>query len=197
MGAADRTKQALAQALKELMSANPLEKISVGDITRQAQMGRNTFYYHFKDKYDLVNWIFETESGELMRRQISMDNWADFLNQIEEYIRRNLSFYRNALEYSGQNSLQDYIYDVLEKRLTELVRQVDEERQMHMRADEIAFTAGFFASALQGLLIRSIRKGIPPEMSHYRECVRRICSGEMIVNYLNISGRQQKNGAEL
>ena len=43
MGAAEKTRQMLAQALKELMKTSPLEKISVGDITQQAGVGRNTF----------------------------------------------------------------------------------------------------------------------------------------------------------
>lgn len=55
------TKRALAAALKQLMSEKPLQKISVGDICETCSMNRKSFYYHFKDKYDLVNWIFYTE----------------------------------------------------------------------------------------------------------------------------------------
>ena len=106
MGAAEKTRQMLAQALKELMKTSPLEKISVGDITQQAGVGRNTFYYHFKDKYDLVNWIFETESAQLLDSSAPADDWGDFLGQLDSYIRQNFSFYKNALDYSGQNSLQ-------------------------------------------------------------------------------------------
>ena len=83
MGAAEKTRQMLAQALKELMKTSPLEKISVGDITQQAGVGRNTFYYHFKDKYALVNWIFETESALLLDSSAQADDWGDFLGQLE------------------------------------------------------------------------------------------------------------------
>ena len=55
------TKQALATALKELMEAVPFEKIRVADICERCTMSRKSFYYHFKDKYDLLNWIFDTE----------------------------------------------------------------------------------------------------------------------------------------
>ncbi len=189
MGAAEKTRQVLARALKELMKTNPLEKISVGDITRQAGVGRNTFYYHFKDKYDLVNWIFETESARLMDAAVPADDWGCFLRQLDGYVRQNFSFYRNALEYSGQNSLQDYIFDVLEKRLVQRIGRMNEEMGLRMRQDEVAFTADFFASALQGLLVRSIRQGLEPDSSRYMECVRRICSGHMIENYLHVPPR--------
>ena len=52
------TKNALASALKDLMKRKPFSKISVRDICDECGMNRKSFYYHFKDKYDLVNWIF-------------------------------------------------------------------------------------------------------------------------------------------
>ena len=55
------TKQALANSLKELMNTQGFSKISVKDIVEKCGMNRKSFYYHFKDKYDLVNWIFYTE----------------------------------------------------------------------------------------------------------------------------------------
>lgn len=51
------TKRALAAALKELMEQKPFSKINVADICEKCGMNRKSFYYHFKDKYDLVNWI--------------------------------------------------------------------------------------------------------------------------------------------
>ena len=52
------TKETFAKALKELLQERPLTKISVKDITEQCELSRNAFYYHFKDKYELINWIF-------------------------------------------------------------------------------------------------------------------------------------------
>lgn len=49
------TKRALAHALKELMEEKNFSKISVADICEKCDMNRKSFYYHFKDKYDLVN----------------------------------------------------------------------------------------------------------------------------------------------
>jgi len=55
------TKKALSSALKELIQEKPFEKISVADICQKCNLNRQSFYYHFKDKYDLVNWVFDTE----------------------------------------------------------------------------------------------------------------------------------------
>ena len=58
---ANITKSALARALKRLMAEKDFQKISVTDICEKCGMNRKSFYYHFKDKYDLMNWIFYTE----------------------------------------------------------------------------------------------------------------------------------------
>ena len=55
---ADRTKQWIAAAMKRLMTAKSLDRIRVTEICREAEIQRPTFYYHFRDKYELVAWIF-------------------------------------------------------------------------------------------------------------------------------------------
>lgn len=55
------TKNALAAALEELMGEKPFDKIKISDICDRCGMNRKSFYYHFRDNYDLVNWIFDNE----------------------------------------------------------------------------------------------------------------------------------------
>ncbi|WP_242622571.1 TetR family transcriptional regulator [Intestinimonas timonensis] len=74
------TKRALATSLKELMVEQPFDKINVAQICEHCNMNRKSFYYHFKDKYDLVNWFFDTEFIELIKHEnLSADyteHWA-------------------------------------------------------------------------------------------------------------------------
>ena len=55
----DKTRYVFAQAIKDLIKMTSLDKITVTDIVMRSGMTRQTFYRHFKDKYDLVNWYFE------------------------------------------------------------------------------------------------------------------------------------------
>ena len=47
----------LAESLKELSQNQPLEKITIKEITDKAGVIRPTFYNHFQDKYELIEWI--------------------------------------------------------------------------------------------------------------------------------------------
>ncbi len=51
------TKQALEASLKKVMLQKPLDKITISDITSDCGISRMAFYYHFKDIYDLVEWL--------------------------------------------------------------------------------------------------------------------------------------------
>ena len=50
------TKHALEESLKRLLLKKPLTKITINDLTTDCGISRMTFYYHFKDIYDLVEW---------------------------------------------------------------------------------------------------------------------------------------------
>lgn len=50
------TKRALEASLKNLLLKKPLSKITINDITEDCGINRMTFYYHFKDIYDLIEW---------------------------------------------------------------------------------------------------------------------------------------------
>lgn len=117
------TKRALANALKELMQEKAFEKISVGDICERCDMNRKSFYYHFKDKYDLVNWIFDTEFISVMKTKTEEDTWK-WYTEICKYFYNNKAFYRKALRITGQNSFsehfRDVMFSIISKRFGEL-----------------------------------------------------------------------------
>lgn len=192
MSGASRTKQLLADSLKELMRKMPLEKISVSDIVEYAGIGRNTFYYHFQDKYDLVNWIFQTESTRFFAEHITSENWASSLECIEDYLQQNREFYCNALAYTGQNSLQEYMFDTICSQVAERVHEIEIPELRDLTADERQFIGEFVASAITGMILRWARRGMKDDPSRYRDCVRRLCDGTLIHAYLNQPGLPER-----
>lgn len=61
------TKRALEQSLKNLLLKKPLNKITINDITEDCGINRMTFYYHFQDIYDLVEWACIEDAKKLLR----------------------------------------------------------------------------------------------------------------------------------
>ena len=59
---AEITKMWIADKMREIMKHKPIDKIRVTEICKAADIERPTFYYHFKDKYDLVALMFCTDA---------------------------------------------------------------------------------------------------------------------------------------
>ena len=54
----EKMKYRLAEAMKVCMKRMPVEKITVKEIVDECGTTRQTFYRHFLDEYDLINWYF-------------------------------------------------------------------------------------------------------------------------------------------
>ncbi len=141
------TKKALAEAMKALMRTEPFSKISVGDICEKCRMNRKSFYYHFRDKYDLVNWIFHTELIEVIAQRGYENGWGLILDACR-YFYTNRTFYAGALMIQGQNSFSDYFREVLEPVLLDYFCEIMDEPQ----------APGFFATFLTDAFIAAIRR---------------------------------------
>lgn len=155
------TKRALAAALKELMEELPFEKINVAHICEHCDMNRKSFYYHFKDKYDLVNWIFDTEFLPLaLSGDSRYDDRQAFIMSACEYFYANRSFYRKALQIKGQNSFSDHF--------REFCLPLLRDRFVYLCGEDIDddFILNFFTDAVMCAIERWLldKNCMPPEL---------------------------------
>jgi len=161
------TKQELAASLKTLLCRKALSKISVGELCAQCQMSRKSFYYHFRDKYDLVIWIFETEFMAPLSTADLHSTW-DFLLRLCEYFQKNQLFYRRALEPNGQNSLEEYLRTLIHSILSQLApADADDTR--------LQFYAHFYSDAFLSSVRRWLNSKPPLDaqsfVSLFHSCV--------------------------
>lgn len=152
------TKNALAVSMKKLMEKKPFSKISVGDICEDCGMNRKSFYYHFRDKYDLVNWIFYADFIERMDWSSCRNEW-DMLEALCSHFYRERLFYQNALQVEGQNSFREYFCGMLRPVLMLLTQNLVEEGRKK------EFYIAFLCEGVLGELVYWLREGskITPE----------------------------------
>lgn len=103
-------KKLLAQSLLELFEeGKPLDKITVTDIIKRAGAGRQTFYNHFKDKNDLMYWIYKQSlKGET--QIIQEQSFSAYLCSVYKTAQQRYPhFLQEACKITGQNCLADAI----------------------------------------------------------------------------------------
>ena len=61
------TRRAIAESLIKLLNDKPLDKITVKNVVEECGINRNTFYYHYRDIYDLVEDILNHEAEKVIK----------------------------------------------------------------------------------------------------------------------------------
>lgn len=144
------TKKAIALAFKQVMEEKSFDKITVHDITSKCGLNRQTFYYHFEDKHDLMNWIYYNEVFLPLAEVLTEENYHDSFLIMFEKMYREKNFYKNALSVSSEYSFKDYLYSILESLVEDISKQKKESIEVC-----------FYAHGLQGIIVAWIKKGMP------------------------------------
>lgn len=101
------TKRLIANSFKELMLQMPFEKITIKMITDHANVIRPTFYNHFHDKYELLEWILQNEILEQATECFDQEDGSRAIKLIISGIYEDRDFYRRAFDVAGQNGFAE------------------------------------------------------------------------------------------
>ncbi|AKG36314.1 TetR/AcrR family transcriptional regulator [Paenibacillus durus] len=98
-----KTQDAIKKAMIELMSEKNFDDITIQNICDRANVNRGTIYFHYQDKFDLLDKIIEShinELGEMCEWACEMD-WKDATLVFFEYFGRNYLFFSTMLASKG------------------------------------------------------------------------------------------------
>ncbi len=156
---AQMTKQALKDALIQLLDQEPLDKITIKDIVEQCDLNRNTFYYHFQDIYDLVDYLFVSEAERLIEldNKMSYLNWEDGLMSLTDYLTTHKRMIYHIYFSVSWEQLETYLYRVMDRVLYKVLKancaaNIDEER--------LRLYIDFYKYAFVGKIIEWIKEGM-------------------------------------
>ena len=104
-------KDMLAKTLQDLLAEKPITKVTVDEIVSISGFSKRTFYNHFRDKNDLVAYIWRNiyiscwydENGNMVP-------YRDFLLNYHRKEYEMVDFLRNTLPYAGQNNLWETVF---------------------------------------------------------------------------------------
>ncbi len=115
------TKELIAASMKEIMLHQPFEKITIRMITEHAGVIRPTFYYHFQDKYEVLEWIVRHELVSSARMLIERGLVYEAVHVVFTDIDNDRDFYSRAFNVTGQNSFVSIMIEQVRIFLMELV----------------------------------------------------------------------------
>lgn len=124
-----RTYTLLKKALLELLSKQSFDSIKVNDICEAAMIHRTTFYSHFSDKYELLDYVVKNLEEELLEGfdvksySSSRDFYMGLINHLLEFLGSNKMFFRNILNNNYGSGIITVFHNSAIKHISELIEK--------------------------------------------------------------------------
>lgn len=164
-----RTRRQLRNAMMALILEKGYNAVTVEDITTRADLGRTTFYLHYRDKEELLIESMEAIAEDLKSQveRIAGENPGDSLMNsnpvalVFRHVDENRDLYRIILKGEGSNKVASRIRDIIEQAATEFFF-----RHMSSFVSEPpdvpkGLVAAYFASSMLGFITMLLEKDMP------------------------------------
>lgn len=157
----------LAASIKKLMDSNSLEHITVKDIVKDAEVSRQTFYRHFIDKYDLVNWYFDILAGECFDQMGVSHTMREGLIYKFDFIRKEKRFFIQAFKSSDYNSIKQHDYNYILEFYTNIITR----RTGATLSDDIQFLLELYCHGSISMTVDWAVKGMKKSSKDLADCL--------------------------
>lgn len=138
----------LADSFKELSATRPLEKITIKEITDKAGVIRPTFYNHFQDKYELIEWIFVKDLLEPMKPLIQAGMNTEAMVLLFTNIEKEKAFYAKALKMEGPVTFHSIAMKCVTEALTTILGEMATGKEPTHKWLTTKVVATYFAQSM-------------------------------------------------
>jgi probable dihydroxyacetone kinase regulator len=177
------TKRAIAGALKQVCREKPFDKISISDITKVCGLNRQTFYYHFQDKYDLLSWIYYNENFSGIADNISLENWNVKIYDMLRKMNDEKVFYMNSIK-EQEHTFESYLFDMAKALFAEAIYSLDEKGKL--TDEERSFDSDFFAYGICGIIINWVETGMKTNPQLLAKRLKSLAKATERIGYIRI-----------
>ena len=171
------TKRALEQSLKNLLLKKPLNKITITDITEDCGINRMTFYYHFQDIYDLVEWACYEDAKKALENKKTHDTWQQGLTQLLYAVRENKPFIINVYNCVDKGQVEKYLKPLTDDLLLGVVEE--ESANVNVREEDKRFIAQVYSYCFVGIMLDWIKDDMKEKPEDLVERLALVLDGDI------------------
>ncbi len=179
------TKPALEASLKKLMAKKPLDKITIQDLTADCGISRMAFYYHFKDIYDLIEWVCVEDATRALQGKKTYDTWHEGLLQIFEAVLENKAFVFNACRYISRDRMESFLYQLMYGLLRDVV--LEKSENIAISSEDQQFIADFYKYSFVGIMLDWIKQGMSADYHRIVEKISTTMQGNVANSIQNFA----------
>ncbi|MGN0611520.1 MAG: TetR/AcrR family transcriptional regulator [Ruminiclostridium sp.] len=185
------TKRAIEESFKKLLSEQPLEKITVKNITDDCGVNRNTFYYHYSDIYELLEEIFMEEAQKAVDNMNTEQSWEDGFCSGLRFVKENKKLIYHVYNSLHRETIERYLYKVSFDFMLKFIDHVSSD--LIVDESDKNFIAAFYKFALVGIMLDWLEGGMKTEPDELISRLSKILSGTLRTVLLNADKSGKSN----
>ena len=181
----NRTKRDLEAALKRQLLKKPLDKITINELSEDAGVSRMTFYYHFKDIYDLVEWSCIEDARTALQGKKTYATWKEGLFQIFEAVYENRPFIINVYKNVERERIERFLSTLVSELIEGVV--MEQSSDLNLQEEKRLFIARFYTYSYVGIMLDWIGAGMKADYNLLVDDIAVTMKGNIRNSALNFS----------
>lgn len=172
------TKALIADAYVALTAQKPIDKITVKDVVEACGITRQTFYYHYQDLLEVIEWIVSRGIDDLIARTIAASSQREAIRVIVSACETQPEFLSRLFNSRRREEAERILFDGIRRYFLEVLRRSPVAPRIRYASDlETALT--FYSCAITGVLIEnSFQRHLDPEV--LTDQLLRLLKGELL-----------------
>ena len=156
------TKEIIAKTFTEILDEKPMSKVTVRDIVERCGVNRNTFYYHFRDIPDVVEFILKKKWDELQEAPQEKNSILECMEEMASLARDNRKLMLNAYKSVKRDTFLIYMNDVILYIITEYFKK--NRNKFQLEENEIQILIRYYKCLFVGILIEWLDHGLAEDL---------------------------------
>ena len=169
-------KSVIADTFSEMLEKEDIDKITVTRLIAQCHISRQTFYYHFKDIMDVLEWTFRRATQELVEQSLNAEDRLKALTAYITFVRQNRTKLKKLIYSRRWVQIEGMLVEAVTVYLAELAR--NRVPDIELSVDDLEVMLTFYACGMVGVLLQYVDK---PNLNEEKLVLQmeRIITGKM------------------
>lgn len=173
------TKIAISNAFIDLSKRKSIDKITVKELVDSCNITRQTFYYHFQDIMDLIEWSLSQKMEEILHKSLQAQSMIEAIRVLisltedhPEIVNKLMgSQRREETERLFFVTIRTYMEDMIDKK----------ELFMNVRQSDIKIALDFYSYAIRGILLEIISSRKVRDLDWIAQQIYNLITGKMFI----------------
>ena len=170
-------KAVIAGKFAQMAQTRPIDRITVKDLVEQCGISRQTFYYHFQDLQEVMEWSIRQMFHQALEQGLSTRDPEEAIAAFVRAVSENRRLLRRLVESQRRSQLEQIFTGAMRAWIR---RELEQRRpELTISLPDLEVALNFYAYGIAGAVFESFRNE-EPDVKKLSHQLMRLLSGQML-----------------